>query len=332
MIGYLPGYLNEEGYDDGSRSALRLRCSCPARSATLVAALLLAVVAVLVLLAARPGRPWAGQAVDDRHRAAADQPRATPGTRCCSSRSSRWPGGGSGSASSSRCSLVGVLRPDVPLPLLPAARCWSGRSPCGRAGAPPGLAGPRFLRADLTAPIRSGAGHRTPCTCTHGAGTSTVRTVTALGRPTGRKDVTCVPVTKVAVARRCPPASWSPRSRAARSRLLHAAATPPAPARPPRPRQRRATPTPGRSIPTLGGVDTAGHARPGFVDGAHRLKLTPGVIGTATLSKAGVLTFPITGGNVDVLRPHQTSARTCRARSTTTAPASRSPPAARRSS
>jgi alpha-1,2-mannosyltransferase len=62
VLGYLPGYLNEEGYDDGSRSAL-VSLLVPSSLATPVAALLLAVVAVLVLLRADPGNPWAGQTI-----------------------------------------------------------------------------------------------------------------------------------------------------------------------------------------------------------------------------------------------------------------------------
>ncbi len=47
------------------------------------------------------------------------------------------------------------------------------------------------------------------------------------------------------------------------------------------------------------GVSTAVTLDQGFVDGLTALKVAPGVLGTATLD-AGVLSFPITGGNVKV--------------------------------
>lgn len=62
VIGYLPGYLNEEGYDRGSRSAL-LSAVLPQPLTTPVAALLLAALAVLVLLKADPADPWSAQAL-----------------------------------------------------------------------------------------------------------------------------------------------------------------------------------------------------------------------------------------------------------------------------
>jgi len=43
----------------------------------------------------------------------------------------------------------------------------------------------------------------------------------------------------------------------------------------------------------------------GFVEAITSLGLTPGVIGTATLSDEGVLAFPITGGNVDYYDPEE---------------------------
>ncbi|GAA4735709.1 hypothetical protein GCM10025783_02050 [Amnibacterium soli] len=60
VIGYLPGYLNEEGYDDGSRSAL-LAVLLPDGASTLVAVALLAALAVLLLLRTDPRDPWAAQ-------------------------------------------------------------------------------------------------------------------------------------------------------------------------------------------------------------------------------------------------------------------------------
>ena len=62
VLGYLPGYLNEEGYDDGTRSAL-VSIVAPGAAATPVAALLLLVVAVVVLLRTDPADPWVGQVV-----------------------------------------------------------------------------------------------------------------------------------------------------------------------------------------------------------------------------------------------------------------------------
>jgi alpha-1,2-mannosyltransferase len=62
VLGYLPGYLNEEGYDDGTRSAL-VSLVAPGPAATPVAALLLLVVAVVVLLRTDPADPWVGQVV-----------------------------------------------------------------------------------------------------------------------------------------------------------------------------------------------------------------------------------------------------------------------------
>lgn len=64
------------------------------------------------------------------------------------------------------------------------------------------------------------------------------------------------------------------------------------------------TPTPTPALMTsVGGKTTAITLDSGFVAALTSLKLTPGVIGSATLSKAGVLTFPITGGNVTYYDP-----------------------------
>ncbi|CAN5260139.1 hypothetical protein BH11ACT3_BH11ACT3_21390 [soil metagenome] len=63
-----------------------------------------------------------------------------------------------------------------------------------------------------------------------------------------------------------------------------------------------ADPTPIASIPALDGVDTQVTLDQGFVDAITSLGLTPGVLGTATLTD-GVLAFPITGGNVDYYDP-----------------------------
>lgn len=63
-------------------------------------------------------------------------------------------------------------------------------------------------------------------------------------------------------------------------------------------------PKPVASIPQLAGVDTEVTLDKGFADALTSLGLTPGVIGTATLTN-GVLAFPITGGNVDYYDPAQ---------------------------
>ena len=66
-----------------------------------------------------------------------------------------------------------------------------------------------------------------------------------------------------------------------------------------------AAPTPLAAIPDLTGVHTQVTLDAGFLAALKSLKLTPGVTGTAKLSKAGVLTFPITGGNVKYFDPTQ---------------------------
>ena len=65
-----------------------------------------------------------------------------------------------------------------------------------------------------------------------------------------------------------------------------------------------ADPTPLASIPELAGVDTEVTLDQGFVDAITSLGLTPGTLGTATLTD-GVLAFPITGGNVDYYDPNE---------------------------
>jgi hypothetical protein len=64
-----------------------------------------------------------------------------------------------------------------------------------------------------------------------------------------------------------------------------------------------AMPKPLAEIPSLSGVHTQVTLDAGFLKALTSLKLTPGVVGTATLSKAGVLTFPITGGHVKYYDP-----------------------------
>ncbi|WP_172582800.1 glycosyltransferase 87 family protein [Subtercola boreus] len=62
VIGFLPGYLTEEGYDDGSRFAL-LSLVAPGVGAIVLAGILLLVTAVLVFRFADPDNPWLGQVV-----------------------------------------------------------------------------------------------------------------------------------------------------------------------------------------------------------------------------------------------------------------------------
>lgn len=60
---------------------------------------------------------------------------------------------------------------------------------------------------------------------------------------------------------------------------------------------------PVAEIANLTGVDTAVALDPGFVEALGALKLTPGVVGDATLSDDGVVAFPITGGNATYYDP-----------------------------
>ena len=62
VLGYLPGYLTEEGYEDGSRFAL-VSLIAPGSSAIVVAAILLAGLAVFTIWKTDPERPWLGQLV-----------------------------------------------------------------------------------------------------------------------------------------------------------------------------------------------------------------------------------------------------------------------------
>ncbi|MGT2426386.1 hypothetical protein [Amnibacterium kyonggiense] len=64
-----------------------------------------------------------------------------------------------------------------------------------------------------------------------------------------------------------------------------------------------ASPTPAAVFTSVNGKTTQITLDAGFVKALTTLKLTPGTIGSATLSKAGVLTFPITGGNVTYYDP-----------------------------
>jgi hypothetical protein len=62
VLGYLPGYLSEEGYEDGSRFAL-VSLIAPGSSAIVVAALLLAGLAAFTVWKTDPDSPWLGQLV-----------------------------------------------------------------------------------------------------------------------------------------------------------------------------------------------------------------------------------------------------------------------------
>ena len=62
VLGYLPGYLSEEGYEDGSRFAL-VSLVAPGASAVIVAGLILLVVAILVIAKTDQNKPWVGQLV-----------------------------------------------------------------------------------------------------------------------------------------------------------------------------------------------------------------------------------------------------------------------------
>jgi hypothetical protein len=62
VLGYLPGYLSEEGYNDGSRFIM-LSLFVPASASLPVAAVLLLVIAVLVWWKTNPDAPWLGQLV-----------------------------------------------------------------------------------------------------------------------------------------------------------------------------------------------------------------------------------------------------------------------------
>ncbi|MEP6953748.1 MAG: hypothetical protein ABI950_06760 [Solirubrobacteraceae bacterium] len=63
------------------------------------------------------------------------------------------------------------------------------------------------------------------------------------------------------------------------------------------------TPKPVAKIDALSGRSTAVKLDSGFVKALGTLKLTPAPTGTATISKAGVAKFPITGGNVTYYKP-----------------------------
>src|SRR3954467_377378 len=65
----------------------------------------------------------------------------------------------------------------------------------------------------------------------------------------------------------------------------------------------KAAATPVATIPALTGKDTAVALDSGFVKALGSLKLTPAPVGSAQISKGGVASFPITGGNVTYYTP-----------------------------
>ena len=64
-----------------------------------------------------------------------------------------------------------------------------------------------------------------------------------------------------------------------------------------------ATPTPAAAIDSLSGDDTSVKLDAGFVEALTALKVTPGPVGTAKITKGGDAVFPITGGNVSYYGP-----------------------------
>ncbi|WP_215910177.1 glycosyltransferase 87 family protein [Streptacidiphilus fuscans] len=60
VIGFLPGYLHEEGYDDGTAARFGLLQFLPGWAAAPVAALLVLAAALYVMRRGDPDRPWAG--------------------------------------------------------------------------------------------------------------------------------------------------------------------------------------------------------------------------------------------------------------------------------
>ena len=60
---------------------------------------------------------------------------------------------------------------------------------------------------------------------------------------------------------------------------------------------------PAAQIDSLTGTSTKVMLDSGFTDALKSLKVTPGPVGDATVSKAGVASFPITGGNLVYYTP-----------------------------
>ena len=68
-----------------------------------------------------------------------------------------------------------------------------------------------------------------------------------------------------------------------------------------------AQPEPVAQVDQLSGKSTAVALDGGFADALKSLKLTPAPVGDASISKAGVASFPITGGNVTYYKPGSVS-------------------------
>jgi hypothetical protein len=66
-------------------------------------------------------------------------------------------------------------------------------------------------------------------------------------------------------------------------------------------------PDPVAQVDQLSGRATAVTLDGGFVEALQSLKLTPGPLGAASISNAGVASFPITGGNVTYYKPGSVS-------------------------
>ncbi len=69
----------------------------------------------------------------------------------------------------------------------------------------------------------------------------------------------------------------------------------------------KAAAKPVAQIDQLSGRSTAVALDSGFVSALESLKLTPGPVGDAKISKAGTASFPITGGNVTYFKPGSVS-------------------------
>ena len=65
----------------------------------------------------------------------------------------------------------------------------------------------------------------------------------------------------------------------------------------------KTTPAPVAQIDSLSGRSTDVALDKGFVQALGTLKLTPAPVGDGSISKAGVASFPITGGNVTYYKP-----------------------------
>ena len=72
-------------------------------------------------------------------------------------------------------------------------------------------------------------------------------------------------------------------------------------------RAAKTTPAPVAQIDSLSGRSTDVALDKGFVQALGTLKLTPAPVGDGSISKAGVASFPITGGNVTYYKPGSVS-------------------------